>query len=67
MLAATGPIPERLSLSRNLTGTSRFLNDDVLNSLFDQPPDLTRVAAEINQLNNQVLVHYYDQEWGSWK
>jgi spermidine synthase len=67
VLAATGAIPERLSLSGNLTGKSRFLNDEVLNNLFVLPPDLTRVDAEINQLNNQALVHYYDQEWGSWK
>ena len=67
VLAAIEPIPTRLTLSRSLTGTSRFLNDDILNSLFALPPDLARVDTEINQLNNQALVHYYDLEWGSWK
>ncbi len=67
VLAAIGPIPDRLSLSPDLTGTSRFLNDDILNSMFEIPPDLARVETEINQLNNQALVHYYDQEWGAWK
>lgn len=66
-LAATGPIPDRLTLSPQLTGTSRYLSDDVLNSLFELSPDLARVGTDINQLNNQALVRYYDEEWGVWK
>jgi spermidine synthase len=67
VLAGTGTMPERFSLSPTLAGKLRFLNEDVLNSLFEIPPDLVRVKTEINQLNNQALVHYYDQEWGAWK
>lgn len=67
VLASTAPLPETLSLSCDIVGPSRFLTDRVLNSLFDLPPDLARVEAEVNQLNNQVLVHYYDQEWGTIK
>ncbi len=67
VLASSAPLPETLSLSSELSGTSRFLTDKILNSLFDLPPDLARVEAEVNQLNNQVLVHYYDQEWGAMK
>lgn len=67
VLASSVPLPEKLSLSPDLIGPSRFLTDNVLNSLFDLPPDLARVEAEVNQLNNQVLVHYYDQEWGTMK
>ena len=67
VLASAAPLPEKLSLSSELIGPSRFLTDNVLNSLFDLPPDLARVEAEVNQLNNQVLVHYYDQEWGTMK
>lgn len=66
-LASSSPLPEKLSLSSELIGPSRFLTDRVLNSLFDLPPDLARVEAEVNQLNNQALVHYYDQEWGAIK
>ena len=43
------------------------MTDDILNSLFELPPDLKRVDAEINRLNSQALVRYYDQEWGAWK
>ncbi len=67
VLASSAPLPETLSLSPDLLGSSRFLTDRILNSLFDLPPDLARVEAEVNQLNNQVLVHYYDQEWGAMK
>ncbi len=65
ILAATGPLPQELRLSTNLIGPSRFLDDKVLNNLFELPRDMQRVKTEINQLNNQMLVHYYDQEWGS--
>lgn len=65
VLAATGPLPERLRMAEELTGTSRFLDNEVLNNLFLMPRDLQRVQTEINQLNNQMLVRYYDQEWGS--
>lgn len=67
VLASVEPIPDRLTLAPQLTGTMRFLNDDILNGLFQLPPDLRRVPTEINQLNNQSLVHYYDEEWGAWK
>lgn len=67
VLASISMDREQLKLSPDLTGKSRFLNDQVLNSLFEIPADLERVESEINQLNNQALVHYYDEEWGSWR
>jgi spermidine synthase len=41
----------------------RFLNEKVMQDLFDLPADMQRVESELNQLNNQVLVRYYEQEW----
>ncbi|MBS0204328.1 MAG: polyamine aminopropyltransferase [Planctomycetes bacterium] len=67
VLASTGPIPKHLAISGNVAPGLRFLNDDILNSMFEIPPDLARVKTETNQLNNQALVRYYDQEWGVWK
>jgi spermidine synthase len=32
-------------------------------SLFHFPPDMVRVPAEVNRLNNQVLVQYFETEW----
>ncbi|HEV3259990.1 MAG TPA: polyamine aminopropyltransferase [Gemmataceae bacterium] len=45
----------------------RFLNDQVLQSLFVLSADLGPVPVEINRLDNQVLVRYYDSEWKRWE
>ena len=42
----------------------RFVDLPSLPLLFDFPPDMARVPAEVNRLSNQVLVHTYEQEWG---
>jgi spermidine synthase len=55
-LAARHPLPEGL----------RFLSDDTMDVLFQFPKDMDRVPAEVNRLNNQVLVHYYEEEWRRW-
>ncbi len=41
----------------------RFLTVETTPALFQFPPDMAPVATEINRLNNQVLVHYYEREW----
>jgi len=41
----------------------RFLSDAVLPGLFQFGPDVSRVPAEVNRLDNQVLVQYYEAEW----
>ena len=42
---------------------TRFLTSDVLPGLFAFPADMARLPAEVNQLNNQVLVRYFEAEW----
>ena len=42
----------------------RFLTLAGLPSLFDFPPDMARVPAEVNRLSNQVLVQTFEDEWG---
>jgi spermidine synthase len=44
----------------------RFLDAPTLASLFVLGPDMARVDVEVNRLNNQVLVHYYEEEWKEW-
>jgi spermidine synthase len=44
----------------------RFLDAPTLASLFVLGPDLAAVDAEVNRLNNQVLVRYYEEEWKQW-
>ena len=41
----------------------RFLSADTAPGLFQFPKDMQPVDAEVNRLNNQALVHYYDAEW----
>jgi spermidine synthase len=41
----------------------RFLSDAMLPGLFEFGPDLAPVPAEVNRLDNQVLVRYYEAEW----
>lgn len=45
----------------------RFLTSDSVASLFAFPADLARVPAEINRLNDQRLVRYYENEWRRWE
>ncbi len=42
---------------------TRFLTPETTPGLFLFPRDMTRVEAEVNRLNNQVLVRYFEQEW----
>lgn len=44
----------------------RFLNEAMMPTMFVFGADTSRVPAEVNRLNNQVLVAYYDEEWSRW-
>jgi len=41
----------------------RFLDDQAMSALFVLPADLSPVPVEINRLDNQALVRYYESEW----
>jgi spermidine synthase len=45
----------------------RFLNDDSMAALFVMSADMTAVPVEVNHLDNQVLVRYYEREWKRWQ
>ena len=49
---------------RALPAGLRFLTVAGLPALFDFPPDMARVPAEVNRLSNQVLVQTFEDEWG---
>jgi spermidine synthase len=55
--------PDRLS--SELRGGLRFLNDRTLSAMFDLPEDLSSVDVEINRLDNQALVRYYEDDTGA--
>ncbi len=44
----------------------RFLNAEVIDQMFRFPPDMARVETDINRLNNQALVRYFDEEWAEY-
>ncbi len=41
----------------------RFLTVSTIPELFDFPEDMKPVSAEVNRLNDQILVRYYEKEW----
>jgi spermidine synthase len=41
----------------------RFLDDNSVSSMFVIPIDMSPVDVEINRLDNQALVRYYESEW----
>ena len=41
----------------------RFLNPEFIPSLFQFPPDMAQIPMPVNQLNNQVLVQTYENDW----
>ena len=41
----------------------RFVSPEMHGALFTFPRDMARVPAEVNRLNNQALVRYFDAEW----
>ena len=46
-----------------LPASLRFVTRENLPQLFDFPPDMAAIPAEVNRLNNQVLVRYFEAEW----
>jgi len=61
-LARNGPFDAPKRAPRNL----RFLDDAALAAMFQLSADLQSVPVEINRLDNQVLVRYYETEWQRW-
>ncbi len=47
-------------------GPLTFLTPDLLSESFAFPPDMARVPAPTNRLDNQALVSRYVKEWGRW-
>ena len=41
----------------------RFLTVAQIPIVFDFPEDMKPVEADVNRLNDQILVRYYEKEW----
>jgi len=57
---------EALPLPSHVPPNLRYLTDETVASLFDLAPDMSSVPVEVNRLNNQMLVRYYEEEWSRW-
>ncbi len=44
----------------------RSLDDATLKSLFQLGPDMAPLETDVNRLDNQLLVRYYEDEWRAW-
>ncbi|WBO85213.1 polyamine aminopropyltransferase [Hymenobacter yonginensis] len=49
-----GPLPRGL----------RYVTPVTIRQMLDFPPDMAEVPTDINQLNNQALVRYFEEDWG---
>lgn len=58
LAARSAPQPGDIDPAR-----TRFLRNEGLPALFSFPPDMARVPAAVNRLNNQILVHTFEREW----
>lgn len=65
-LARTAPAARPDDLPAGLLLQLRFLNNRTYRNLFDLPEDAGPVPVEINRLDNQMLVRYYEAEWKNW-
>ena len=62
-LARLGPVevPSRLRV-----GPLRFLTEPLLPGLFVFAADMAPLPVDVNRLDNQALVRYYEAEWRRW-
>jgi spermidine synthase len=59
IIASLQPFAAPIQYLQNL----KYLTAKIAPSLFYFPKDMLPVEAEVNRLNNQVLVQYYEAEW----
>jgi spermidine synthase len=65
-LASTRPFDAPTALPAHLGGKLKYLDDGVLHGLFQMPADIGPLDVEINRLDNQMLVRYYESESKRW-
>lgn len=56
-----------LELSGDFPISTKFLNQAEIARLFNFPADMSRVEARSNRLFDQVLVRYFQEDWGRYR
>jgi spermidine synthase len=59
--------PTPFEIPETVPADLRFLTPDSMAAMFSLPADLGPVPVEINLLNEQRLVRYYENEWRKWE
>jgi len=44
----------------------RFIDADTARDMFSFPPDMGPIATKIQRLDDQALIHYFDEEWSKY-
>jgi spermidine synthase len=66
-LAAAEPFDVPSTIAPEVVPHLRFLDQKSLEGLFHFAVDVRRIDTELNRLDNQALVRYYDSEWRRWE
>jgi spermidine synthase len=59
ILASPRPMADEWKFPSGL----RFIDAKSIPALSEFPPDMSRLSVQVNRLNNQALVRYFDAEW----
>ena len=58
---------EPFALPDHINLPLRYLDDQTLGALFILGPDMQPISVEVNRLDNQSLVRYYESDWRRWE
>ncbi|MBT3583326.1 MAG: polyamine aminopropyltransferase [Halobacteriovoraceae bacterium] len=50
-------------MTKNFNSKLRYINTKTVDAMLTFPSDMAHVKTDINQLNNQALVRYFENEW----
>lgn len=62
ILASFKPI----TLARKYPAGLKYVNAETVGQMISFPPDMGPVPVQVNKLNNQALVHYFEEEWSQY-
>ncbi|HEX4925030.1 MAG TPA: polyamine aminopropyltransferase [Bdellovibrionales bacterium] len=57
---------KELRLAERYVPGLKYVNPETVAQMVNFPPDMARVPVEVNKLNNQALVLYFEQEWSQY-
>ena len=52
-----------INIPKTFAHQHRFINEKTFENMRHFPPDMSALPTKINKLNNQILVHYFENEW----